>query len=483
MTRLKAQPLVYPSIDVSYAPSEPLTAPVVLNLPANGLRLRFDGPEQTLRLIEVLDFACTQLCYKKIDLVKLSDPPNTTSVGPTFRHVYNTMGPTFPGEYLPPSSSSRKALGSYVLSYPGIAFSFPLENSAWKPELDHVSLLSSSAAFPSKSIAIYEGSSWQEVRKGLLYPKASGLGIAPSPSRSKDHRAVEIEIVNIHGNGKLELVRRSSPPLQILLGETTTQDLVMELGPPDAIYYKNDHRLSIHSTRRPSHQQHQPYPVPPSPDHEMTDTDHSFAQTSTDNSDEEEDTTGQNGNPSAECFYNYFHYGFDIYVSYPTNPSQPFPTKVPEEQEHPRVRDTNRLVATKVILHGNVPGSYPFNRYRRIRWAIDIGDSAGEVNVLNSETPFTTLSESLQRMWKGAYDIDGGEIPYKGGMVLNRGWGDSPSDSCELLGGWEESADTIKRGSNSGIEGPGSGNTELSGFPGLVFEVLRNDAVSCLTIY
>jgi hypothetical protein len=27
------------------------------------------------------------------------------------------------------------------------------------------------------------------------------------------------------------------------------------------------------------------------------------------------------------------------------------------------------------------------------------------------------------------------------------------------------------------------GNTELFGFPGLLLEVLKNDAVSCLTVY
>ena len=71
--------------------------------------------------------------------------------------------------------------------------------------------------------------------------------------------------------------------------------------------------------------------------------------------------------------------------------------------------------------------------------------------------------------------------------MLNRGWGDSPGSSCELLGGWEESTDGVRdaagnRNPGSG-GGPGFGNTELFGFPGLVFEVLKNDAVSCLTVF
>lgn len=72
------------------------------------------------------------------------------------------------------------------------------------------------------------------------------------------------------------------------------------------------------------------------------------------------------------------------------------------------------------------------------------------------------------------------------GMILNRSWGDSPGSSCELLGGWEENTDMsgMQKTSNesSAMLAPGSGNTELFGFPGMVFEVLTNDAVSCLTV-
>ena len=487
LTRLKALPVVYPSIDISYAPSSPLTSPLVLNLPANGLRLRFDGPEQTLRLVEVLDFSHTQLSYRNVEFVKLPESHAATSVGPTFRQVYNMMGPTFPGEYLPPSSSSRKDLGSYVLSYPGIAFSFPLQSSAWNPELDHVSLLSSSAALPARSLAIYEGASWQDVRQGLLSPKATDPKLKPTAYRLKDHRADEIELVKIHGHGKLEMTRHASPSLQLQLGETTVQDLVMELGPPDAIYYKNDDRLSIHRTPRQNHPSNHEYEESSTIEEDMTDGDPSFTHSNPPTSEEEDGTTGttknNNGKSTADCFYNYFHHGLDVFLSHPTNPSPPFPSSVPHSEGLPQTRGAEHLVATKLILHGNVPGSYPFNRYRRIRWAIHPGSSNEAVSVINSETPFATVSQSLQQLWRGAPGSDSKEMVSQKRMVLNRGWGGSPSDSCELLGGWEESADTTKKEGSNGLGGPGSSNTELFGFPGLVFEVLKNGAVSCLTIY
>lgn len=84
-------------------------------------------------------------------------------------------------------------------------------------------------------------------------------------------------------------------------------------------------------------------------------------------------------------------------------------------------------------------------------------------------------------------------------MVLNRGWGDSPGSSIELLGGWEDAdlqnSVLLKGGDQDGVgdrdEGQnadrdrkmGLGNTELYGWPGLLFEVLKNDVVDCVTVF
>ena len=493
LTKLKAQPQVYLKIDICYSQRRPFTAPVVLNLSANGLRLRFDGPEQRLRLIEILDFTKTQLSYKNIDFVKLPEGEAAATArtasgpsGPAFRHVYNMMGPTFPGEYVPPEARSMSTLGLYVLSYPGIAFTFPLADSMWKPDKDHVSLLSSPAALPAKSLAIYDGSSWHATRDSLFSRDSPNPRSLSSPYRGKDHRADEIECVKILGNGKLDTYRRSSPPFRITLSETTAQDLVAELGPPDAIYRKNDRRLAIHRSRDHASKQHRRYGSLAGNDDELSDTDRSSSNTTTDGSDEEGDSSipseDHDGDLSAECFFNYFHHGLDVFISYPVPPSPAFPPSISDDVERARTRAADYLVATKVLLHANVPGSYPFNRYRRVRWEIDTGEPEYEPASLNSEAPFLELSRSLQQVWKGSCGSESEQLSLQKGMVLNRGWGDSPGSSCELLGGWEESADTRKKG-NISAEGPGSGNTELFGFPGLVFEVLKNDAVSCLTVY
>ena len=498
LCRLKAQPQNYPTLELSYSPTQPLQEPVLVTLPANGFRLRFDGPDQRLRLIEVLDFTKTTLTYKNTEIVKApreqSSQTGKPPTGPTFRHVYNRLiGPTFPGEYLPPGLGDEGGNGIYILSYPGIAFSFPFQASAWSPDVDFVSLLSSSAASSAVSMAIYDGSSWSDTRSNLFTrsppnPRSLSLG------RAKEGGPDEVELVKIHGAGHIELSRRSGVSLPIILGETTPQDLVAELGPPDAIYRKNDRRLSIHQIREQGSRLPQDSQSPSGRRSDMNDTDQS-ASTDESGDDELATANGQDNATAAECFYNYFNHGFDIFISNPTSPSPRIPVSKPFHRRGDTAGPatdvagaaqlpTNHLTATKLLLHGNVPGSYPFNRHRRSRWTIGDVDS-GLDGLMNSEMSFEEISTRLKEVWKNSYAGEDEEKQLQRGMVLNRGWGDSPGSSCELLGGWEDSVDgSRKKGNENAVDTEqGLGNTVLFGFPGMVFEVLKNGAVSCLTVY
>lgn len=454
---------------------------MILQLPSNGLRLRFDGPDQRLRLIEVLDFSKTALVYKNHEVIKGGKPheQSASQPGPSFRHVYNRLfGPSYPGEYVPPASHSP--YGTYVLSYPGIAFSFPLQDAAWSDQCDFVALLSSSAALPATSMAIFQGSSWPEARGKLLtqqpqYPRSPAL-----VGKNRESLADEIEEFRIFGAGKVEAVRRVSPPSHIILSETTPQDLVAEFGPPDAVYRKNDRRISIH---RAAGDVTDPLHTSSSPGRgiDSADTDQSSSNSVTDDSDDEtlQANTLDPSSLPTECFFNYFHHGFDAFISYPTTPGPAFPGSDMSDPLPPP--PSSQLTVTKIILHGNVPGSYPFNRHRRSRWTIHLNPSD---EPLSSETPYEKISGRLRGAWKGSYANSGEERSLQRPMVLNRGWGDSPESSVEFLGGWEESTGSKQRTGNDGQDaGQGLGNTELFGFPGLLFEVMKNGAVSCLTIY
>ena len=428
----------------------------------------------------MFDFSKTQFTYENKDVVRVLEHGGTAK-GPAFRHIYDKLiGPTFPGEYLTPDLLSGSQFGTYVLSYPGIAFSFPIEHSAWSQSDDFVSLLSSTSAALAKSMVIYDGPSWQEARQNLYSRPCLDSRTLGITGRGKDLRPDEVDHVLIKGSDKVDIVRRNSPPFQIILSQTTPQDLVAELGPPDAIYNKSDRRLSIHKAQR-----RQQMGSPARYD-DSTDTEQSSTHGSTDESDTQEGGQSTiNPDLSAECFYNYFQHGFDIFVSYPTTPSNPFHSPHNDQDAHVRWVEPNQLVATKILLHGNIPGSYPFNRHRRCRWVIATEHLGSDMVKLTSETPFSIVSECLQQIWDDEPAGEGRSHAYMQGMVLNRGWGNSPGSSCELLGGWEESDIAHKKKPlklNDDVA-PGLGNTELFGFPGLVFEVLKNDTASCLTIY
>ncbi len=509
LTRLKAEPQRFPKLDLVYSQTNPVDGPIILTLPANGLRLRFDGPKQQLRLIEVIDFTRNQIFFKPTNdkELYLVRPPNTAAqgnqfptqasesvVGPTFRHIYQRfLGPTYNGEYISDANDLQNTPGTYVLSYPGVAFTFPMPQSDYSPDKDVVSLLSSSTSQVATSMAIFSGDSWAEARETLWSEELPSIRSFPPLAKGKDVCPEEVSYVVIHGGGELELRRpRPDDTFWIHLGQTTPQEIVARLGPPDAIYRKNDQRMYIHKIRAASNTMSRPNGNDLRRPDDLTDTDQSSAHATSDDYDSHDEAVEEDlvTNVSGECFYNYFYLGFDILVSTPAPPSRLPPSQVNAGvQSRPSLKadSADKLVATKMILHGNIPGSYPFNRHRRCRWVLNYLDFDGTSHQANqpdlpgvgSETPFHRIEASLRDEWKSIYASEEEARQQQRGMVLNRGWGDSPGSSCELLGGWEESG-----GINGlGVGGKEDSTTTLYGFPGLVFEVLKNGYVSAVTVY
>ncbi|EPE27678.1 hypothetical protein GLAREA_04469 [Glarea lozoyensis ATCC 20868] len=496
LTRLKAEPQSFPKLELTYESTAPVTEPVVLHLPSNGLRLRFDGPEQRLRLIEVLDFTKSHLTYKDRDILRpISTTQSDSSAvihpsGPTYKHISRVVGLAYPGEYIEPNSGDESGIGLYVLSYPGLAFSFPLKSSAWSPSKIE-SLFASTNSPPASSMAIFRGKSWPEAREHLFTEAIDPTDTFVTLFKKKETVPTDIRLVRIHGAGEVELVRSGTyTPLWLQMGQTTPQELVAELGPPDAIYRKNDRRMSIHKVRRGTNNRARPDLTDLRLQDDSTDTDQSSAHTATDDSDDDTEESEVAGNLSGECFYNYFYHGFDILISAPSSHSQYPPSKKATNPESEPIiiapgDAPSRLVASKIILHGNIPGSYPFNRHRRCRWEIQYLPLQKGQDVVDSETPFKSIEARLHEEWKSIYQNEEEAKARQRGMVLNRDWGDSPGSSCELLGGWEDSLggkrpDAVG-GTTEDIRGMGS--TTLFGFPGLVFEVLANGVVSGVTVF
>ena len=477
LNRLKAESDQFPAIELSYSPSNPLSSSIVIELPSNGIRLRFDGSDQRLRLIEILDFRKTDLSYKGNPIIKHHESENNSDhSGPLFRHVSQLFGPTPDGEYYNPAEAEDAEHGLWVISWPGIAFSFPFLHSAYRTDANFNGLLASSAAFPASSMALFEAQSWMRAQ-GSLFTAVPSLPRSLNVAlRGRCHFADEVELAKIHKTSHIELVRRYSRPFWLKLNETTVQDLFSELGPPDAVYYKNDRRLSIHGRRKRASRDISD--ISPVRD-DSTDTDEASGHVVTDDSDFDSPKIaplGIGSGRSTESFFNYCGHGFDIFIS----PSRTF-------------HDPSHLTATKILFHGNVPGSYNFNRYRRSRWILDDISRESEGEPLTSEMKWDDLSLSLKHHFKNNYRNEEEKENLQRGMVLNRGMDDSPGSSCELLGDFEEDFNDLHLDfgkQRSGISGAGPvkdgeelSDPELFGFPGMAFEVLRNGAISCLTIF
>ncbi|KAI0200834.1 hypothetical protein F4808DRAFT_450565 [Astrocystis sublimbata] len=497
LTKLKAEPQKFTKLDVSYSQEDPVAEPIILELPANGIRLRFDGPEQRLRLIEILDFTKNRITYQDKDIAKAPNNQGASSSpraagqaasGPAFKNVYHRLfGPTYAGEYINTDSKN----GLYILSYPGVAFSFPVPKSAYSPDKDVVSLLSAPASQTAVSVAIFYGKSWKHAREHMWTEILPSIKSTILYSKSKEIVPDEISLVKIHGGGRLQLFKKwTNSHFWLNLGETSPQDLVAELGAPDAIYRKNDQRMYIHKDRTASDSRSGSSSADQRRPDDLTDTDQSSVPTGSDESDDEAIEEETVGNVSGECFYNYFYLGFDILISPPKQPSRIPPSQMNlEEHQLPgasiiKNSSPDRLVATKVILHANVPGSYPFNRHRRVRWEVaylskDANDD-DDGDVVDSEMHFDEIEKRLREEWKSIFGSKDDAQKRQRGMVLNRGWGDSPGSSIEFLGGWEDSSGGL---SAKKLDDSGDSTTTLYGFPGLVFEVLKNGYVSAVTLW
>ncbi len=463
---LKADKKSFANIHLHYEPKAPLEGTVSIATPGNGFRLRFDGKDQRLRLIEITDFTKLRLAYKGSELSK----DGGTAEGPTFKRIYQLFRESYPGEYLPPKNSQGK--GQYVLSWAGIAFIFPLQHSAYSPAKDHVSMLSSTAASPATVMSLFDGNSWPEVRNSIFTRTPSGPRLSAIATRPKDNLPAEIELANVRQDGRIELQRRTpAPPFMIVLNETTPQDLITELGAPDATHKRSTdtvpsdtparHRASSMSNGRP-HPGSQPS---------------SYSSTGTDTFDADFDSGDADEDPTdrsvREVFWCYFSHGMDILIG----PQNDESTNLLVNGTSPR-GSSPHLVVLKVIIHGNVPGSYAFNRHRRLRWTLDFPDQP-YIGDLNSETSFDTtdgLRSALLHVFKDVWP----EADMGRGKVVNRVWGESGGvgmiDSNFLLDAEQELVE-------SGGSEQWLGNTKLFAFPGLGFEVLEGGAVAALTVY
>jgi hypothetical protein len=172
---------------------------------------------------------------------------------PTFRLVYKTMGPTSPGQLVPATSASTQM---YLLSYPGIAFKFPVQDipSGSVPSEKTLLNVLHNAAPPctASSMLIFAGTSWGEAEIALRHSPPLEIpvkGTKKTPSMDEDAGDEVVQFAQIFPNEKVVLHFVGTGKVELVYGIFGVQDAVAFLGPPDEIFNKSDHRLSIHNGR------------------------------------------------------------------------------------------------------------------------------------------------------------------------------------------------------------------------------------------
>ncbi|KAI9001067.1 UPF0183-domain-containing protein [Trametes punicea] len=205
----------FPQVDVKYDPDTPIT-PIILHLRPH-LDLLFSGQQQRLSTIAVRKLRDPHpplsLTYK--NSVLSSSEVVLKRVG-----VSRMFGPTYPGD---------------DLRYPGVSFTF--DEDARGDTL--------------KGTVVQADDREQEVKRVVISQKNLDGTLRDALDEVSECPAMAGElsraVVKVHKGITMHFYPSSSEPVQVLLGATTAQDLVVDLGPPLRVHYKEDDRMTIHA--------------------------------------------------------------------------------------------------------------------------------------------------------------------------------------------------------------------------------------------
>ncbi|GAC72410.1 alkyl hydroperoxide reductase [Moesziomyces antarcticus T-34] len=338
----------------------------------------------------------------------------------------------------------------FLLTYPGLAFCFTLKSDA--PKAAEVDKLQ-----PVSSIHVFSGSDPDNPLDVLVAPSPDqGSSDAGAPGRlhkpgtlsptaaladyaqlnnERDRAALDVEAIYVGAPVLLQAdvtpgksvalhfaktgASRTASPLpggggtgaaateapvgnvvELMLGVTTPQDALCDLGQPQRIFYKEDDRMRIHggSTHAGADGQTRGAAAGAREGSEnSTATDESLAA-----SHELDDSA---------FFYNYFDLGIDLLFSKQT-------MRMPSGAEVYGAAALGQARLEKVVCHTNVPGDALFQRYNRCPWRV-VRDVAKKTANTKSEAAFSFEDHFDSTLSKGQDDR---------GMELDRG------TSAELRG-------------------------------------------------
>ena len=282
---------------------DPLSRDVVLDLSDLSLRLRFSSSTQRLTLIDCYSPSSLTFRYNHSSFSGPVLPP------PSLSSVYQTVGPTYPPYW-------DDECQVYLLQYPGLCFAF---HSTADP----------AAPIQTSDFEVMDHTQTSLSRLFVHYgPHVTPSPAPPLPSSPPTcvvhpHRGLFLPALSLH-----------------LTFNSHVQDILVDLGPPDALHPRLDRKMRIHAP--PAHD-------PPG-----------------------------DAAPVADVFYNYWRWGMDLLVD----------------------GRTGHLV--KAVLHNNVPGGREFGQYRKCDWRLDLrrrgaveGDG-GQVVEVGSTARWTEVEKAIK---------------------------------------------------------------------------------------
>ncbi|KAI8642069.1 hypothetical protein BD408DRAFT_387744 [Parasitella parasitica] len=439
---LSDKPQFFPSVELKYSQEHPLEFDFIVALTANGLNLRFDGSLQRLKSVECYDPSKVKLVYQSSDV-------SSSRTIPTFLLIYKSFGPTYPGEF-----DLNQSI--YTLKYPGLAFTFPIPTK-------HQNLYKSSTDLPlefpdgttpiaSKVILYGNSNTWQQATvpplakfiaesnassstkygklgkreveyiiakptKGIVlrFP-AHGSTVDTDVSLDKSSATNSISSTKngnvISSSSNVSIVHQN---VSINLNSTTAQDILADLGKPSKTFYKEEDKMKIHSvtdttmlSSKSSHPiESKSGDAPNTAGSDDKDKDSSLVQ-------------------PTDYFFNYFHLGIDILI------------------------DGGLHICKKIVFHGNVPGHYDFQRYKRCPFHIvfpknsnkkvdsasllvDVDDESE--NTVTADMKITDIQERIP--WETSNVIKD-NTPQQKPVILTRGSSEQNPFGSTYLTGYDE---------------------------------------------
>eukprot|EP00163_Fabomonas_tropica_P026204 TRINITY_DN471_c1_g1_i4.p1 TRINITY_DN471_c1_g1~~TRINITY_DN471_c1_g1_i4.p1 ORF type:complete len:388 (+),score=63.76 TRINITY_DN471_c1_g1_i4:197-1360(+) len=313
---------------LKYNAEQPLDTDIILDFPGDGFHLVFDPVSQLLKLIEVYDVSKVELEYSGSRFCGPDEEP-------TFVRVFNLYGPTRGGDV--------DKTGRYYLTYPGITFTFLLP-------AQHCSRYTGGAELPLK---LPDGHSpiasrmclyglHTVVKTGVLDTSLiSAPPVQPSSTVSDDILVSLCQGISFRHRNKSITFRSSA------------QDLLSDIGVPDAVHYKEGNKMAIHDPSAVSN--------------------------------------GTDGTHNQDYFYNYFSQGFDVLI------------------------DGSNHRVKKIVMHTNFPNDPDFNQYSKSHFVLadfsyvnGLRQRSTEEEVITQDTKWPKVQELLGSAGQPAIHVKGG---------------------------------------------------------------------------